>query len=74
MPRTKAGLRESTFADGAADEPHAITAHADCIQLHFGDAGAEVVVTLRPRHILSVQHMAEDWWDSHWATVHEAEA
>lgn len=70
----RSGLRESTFDGDAPDEPHAIAAHEDCIQIHFGEHGNEQVITLRPRHIGSIAAMHADWWESHWAPTHEAEA
>ena len=71
MPKMKSFLRESTFVESASDEPHAITAHGDCIQLHFGDVGAEQIVTLRPDHIRSIVHMHADWWDRFWGPIAE---
>lgn len=74
MSEKKAGLRESTFADGAPNEPHTIMAHTDCIEIHTDDAGEDRVVCLRPRHIHAIAWMHEDWWDREWAQIMEEEA
>lgn len=71
MLNKKYGLVEATIVTDEPDEPHAIVAREDCIELHAGSSGNEEVVVLRPAHIQTIIEMHADWWERHWRARYE---
>lgn len=69
------GLTQVQFATGGAvgdESVDEIVAHENGIAIHTGHE--EPTVFLDPRHIEAIVSMHGDWWDSHWAVVHEQQA
>lgn len=62
------------------DEPLGVPTHIEAngfglwICADDEEGRGHTVIRLHPRHILAIQSMYTDWWESHWAAVHEEEA
>lgn len=76
MPKVPHKHTKSEFNGESNNTPWEIRAHADGIQIDVFFEGEEDARTihLEPRHISSIVSMNEDWWESHWAALHEEQA